>query len=40
MGMVEGLTSTAYVRVATVAVALAYMAGILVWAGQALVVGL
>jgi Na+/H+ antiporter NhaD/arsenite permease-like protein len=40
MGMIEGLTSTAYVRVATAAVALAYIAGIVVWGGQALVVGL
>jgi Na+/H+ antiporter NhaD/arsenite permease-like protein len=40
MGMIRDLTSTAYIRIATVAVVLAYIAGIAVWGIQRLIVGL
>jgi Na+/H+ antiporter NhaD/arsenite permease-like protein len=40
MGMIRELTSTAYVRIATLPVALAYSAGIAVWGLQSLIVGL
>jgi hypothetical protein len=40
MGMIRELTSTAYVRIAAVAVILAYVAGIAVWGMQRLIFGL
>ena len=40
MGMIRELTSTAYMRIATMPVALAYSAGIAVWGVQRLIVGL
>jgi Na+/H+ antiporter NhaD/arsenite permease-like protein len=40
MGMIRELTSTAYVRIAAMAVVLAYIAGIAVWGMQTLIVGL
>jgi Na+/H+ antiporter NhaD/arsenite permease-like protein len=40
MGMIRELTSTAYVRIATPAVAAAYVVGIAVWGVQSLLVGL
>ena len=40
MGMIPELTSTAYVRIATMAVVLAYSAGIAVWGVQRLIFGL
>jgi Na+/H+ antiporter NhaD/arsenite permease-like protein len=40
MGMIRELTSTAYVRIATMAVGLAYIAGIAVWGLQRLIFGL
>jgi Na+/H+ antiporter NhaD/arsenite permease-like protein len=40
MGMIRELTSTTYVRIATMAVALAYAAGIAVWGVQSLIIGL
>jgi Na+/H+ antiporter NhaD/arsenite permease-like protein len=40
MGMIRELTSTVYVRIATIAVLVAYIAGIAVWGVQTLIVGL
>jgi Na+/H+ antiporter NhaD/arsenite permease-like protein len=40
MGMIRELTSIAYMRIATVAVFLAYIAGIAVWGAQWLIAGL
>ena len=40
MGMIRELTSTAYMRIATVPVAVAYVAGIAVWGVQRLIFGL
>lgn len=40
MGMIRELTSTAYMRIATLPVVLAYLAGIAVWGVQTLIVGL
>ena len=38
MGMIRELTSTAYIRIATLSVLLAYAAGIVVWGLQQLLV--
>jgi Na+/H+ antiporter NhaD/arsenite permease-like protein len=40
MGMIRELTSTAYIRIATLAVAVAYFAGIAVWGLQTVLVAL
>jgi Na+/H+ antiporter NhaD/arsenite permease-like protein len=39
MGMIRGLSSTAYIRIATVPVVLAYCAGMIVWGLQRLIIG-